>query len=72
MAGEAPGVMNAKAIVFLIGIQWPFLFYLAFSPRMCYHMEKHYISGMSDSKAASARIHYSVTFRKISMLLIPY
>ena len=36
------------------GIQWPFLFYLAFSLRMCYHMEKHYISGMSDSKAASA------------------
>ena len=53
MAGEAPGVMNAKAIVFLIGIQWLF-FYLAFSLRLCYHMEKHYISGMSDSKAASA------------------
>ena len=29
-------------------------FYLAFSPHLCYHMEKHYISGMSDSKAASA------------------
>ena len=29
-------------------------FYLAFSLRLCYHMEKHYISGMSDSKAALA------------------
>ena len=28
-------------------------FFLAFSPRLCYHMEKHYISGMSDSNAAN-------------------
>ena len=28
--------------------------FLVFSPHLCYHMEKHYISGMSDSNAASA------------------
>ena len=30
------------------------LFFLAFSLCLCYHMEKHYISGMSDSNAAIA------------------
>ena len=29
-------------------------FHLAFSHHLCYHMEKHYISGMSDSNAATA------------------
>lgn len=53
MAGEVSGVMSAKVIVFLNRNTVAF-FYLAFSSRMCYHMEKHYISGMSDSKAAQA------------------
>ncbi|HJC09359.1 MAG TPA: hypothetical protein H9935_00870 [Candidatus Blautia merdigallinarum] len=54
MAGEVPGVMSVRAIVFHNRNTVAFSFFLAFSPRLCYHMEKHYISGMSDSKAASA------------------
>ena len=54
MAGEVPGVMNAKAIVFFNRNTVAFSFLSGiFSPHV-YHMEKQYISGMSDSKAALA------------------